>query len=51
MTSAFTERSNNKVSLNYGQFLINLSKSVPDGIVAFFPSYWYLEEIVTTWNK
>ena len=30
--------------------LIEYSKIVPDGIVAFFPSYLYMESIVAAWN-
>ncbi len=26
------------------------SKIVPDGVVAFFPSYLYMESIVAAWN-
>ena len=51
MTTAFSERGNSLVSKNYGEFLINLAKYIPDGIVTFFPSYSYLEEIVTEWKK
>lgn len=27
-----------------------MSKAVPDGLVAFFPSYLYMESIVAAWN-
>lgn len=27
------------------------SKIVPDGVVAFFPSYLYMESIVAAWNE
>ncbi len=51
LTSAFVERGNSVVSKNYGEFLMNLARVVPDGIVCFFPSYSYMEEIVTEWKK
>ena len=35
---------------NFGSILIEYSKIVPDGIVAFFPSYRYMESIVAAWN-
>jgi len=30
--------------------LVEYSKIVPDGVVAFFPSYLYMESIVAAWN-
>ena len=35
---------------NYGALLIELARTVPDGIVCFFTSYMYMEEIVATWD-
>jgi DNA excision repair protein ERCC-2 len=35
---------------NFGSILIEYSKIVPDGVVAFFPSYLYMESIVAAWN-
>lgn len=35
---------------NFGTVLIEYCKTVPDGIVAFFPSYLYMESIVAAWN-
>lgn len=35
---------------NFGSILIEYSKIIPDGIVAFFPSYLYMESIVAAWN-
>lgn len=35
---------------NFGSILVEYSKIVPDGIVAFFPSYLYMESIVAAWN-
>ena len=51
LTSAFSERGNSIVSKNYGELLLDFSKYIPDGIVCFFPSYSYMEEIVTDWKK
>lgn len=35
---------------NYGNLLVEFSKIVPDGLVCFFPSYIYMESIITLWN-
>jgi DNA excision repair protein ERCC-2 len=51
LTTAFSERGNSIISKNYGELLYELSRYVPDGIVCFFPSYSYMEEIVTDWKK
>lgn len=34
-----------------GQSLIRISGTVPDGMVVFFPSYSYLDEVVRQWQK
>lgn len=34
-----------------GQSLIRISGTVPDGMVVFFPSYSYLNEVVRQWQK
>ncbi|NXP75355.1 ERCC2 helicase, partial [Ramphastos sulfuratus] len=36
---------------NYGNLLLELSAVVPDGLVAFFTSYQYLENIVASWYE
>lgn len=35
---------------NFGQIMVEFAKAVPDGIVCFFPSYLYMESIVSMWN-
>jgi DNA excision repair protein ERCC-2 len=40
-----------KIKRNYGTLLLECAKTVPDGLVAFFPSYLYLESIVSSWNE
>ncbi len=37
--------------LDYGNLLIELSLLVPDGIICFFPSYRYMEEVILNWNE
>lgn len=51
ITTSFTVRSDSSVVRNYGNLIISLSKIVPDNIVVFFPSYIYMEEIITTWSE
>lgn len=36
---------------NYGKMLVELSTVVPDGIVCFFVSYLYMDQIVTAWHE
>ena len=35
---------------NYGAMLVELCSTIPDGIVAFFTSYSYLESIISEWD-
>ncbi len=51
VTSKFDTRSDPAVIRNYGDALKELAMVTPDGIVAFFPSYRYLESVVSEWNK
>lgn len=36
---------------NYGNLLLEMSAIVPDGIVGFFTSYQYMENIVASWYE
>ena len=36
---------------NYGKLLLDLAQTVPDGMVAFFTSYSYMQEIVREWHE
>jgi len=51
VTSQFNARENKAVVRNYGALLIDLAKSIPDGIVCFFTSYQYMENVVTEWHE
>jgi DNA excision repair protein ERCC-2 len=51
VSSKFQVRTDPSVVRNYGSILIEFAKCVPDGLVAFFPSYLYMETIVTLWNE
>lgn len=50
ISSKFQVRNDLAVVRNYGNILIEYAKIIPDGIVAFFPSYLYMESIVSAWN-
>merc|ERR1712194_538144 len=39
VSSNFEARDNTAVTRNYGELLLSLAKTVPDGIVCFFTSY------------
>lgn len=51
LTTSFSLRGDPSVVRNYGLLVIELSKVVPDGMVCFFPSYLYMEEIVSLWAE
>ena len=49
MSSKFESRDDTAVIRNYGNLLVEVAASVPDGIVCFFTSYMYLETVVASW--
>lgn len=49
ITSRFEARADTAVVRNYGNLLVDMSAVVPDGIACFFPSYEYMESVVTSW--
>ncbi|XP_048837206.1 general transcription and DNA repair factor IIH helicase subunit XPD [Brienomyrus brachyistius] len=51
ISSKFETREDFAVIRNYGNLLLELSAIVPDGIVAFFTSYTYMENIVASWYE
>ncbi len=50
VSSKFEIRNDLAVVRNYGNILLEYSRITPDGIVCFFPSYLYMESIVSAWN-
>lgn len=50
ISSRFEVRNDPSVVRNYGSILIEYARCVPDGVVAFFPSYLYMESIVAAWH-
>ena len=51
VSTKFDMRDDPNVIQNYGRILIGLAHTVPDGIVAFFVSYSYMENIVSKWHE
>lgn len=51
ISSRFEIRNDPSVVRNYGSLLIEFSKIVPDGLVVFFPSYLYMESIISMWQS
>lgn len=51
MSSKFESRNDIAVIRNYGILLTEMASVVPDGLVAFFPSYTYLESVVASWYE
>uniref|UniRef100_A0A8C2WY42 DNA 5'-3' helicase n=1 Tax=Cyclopterus lumpus TaxID=8103 RepID=A0A8C2WY42_CYCLU len=51
LSSKFETREDFAVIRNYGSLLQEMSAIVPDGIVAFFTSYMYMENIVAAWYE
>jgi DNA excision repair protein ERCC-2 len=50
LTTMFDLRLQPSVILNYGKLLVDMAACIPDGMVCFFPSYSYMEEVITTWH-
>lgn len=51
MTSKFESRTDQAVIRNYGNLLLEMVQVVPDGLVAFFTSYVYMEYIIASWYE
>ena len=51
ISSAFNSREDKSVIINYGILLVEMAKIVPDGIVCFFTSYEYMENVVHEWFR
>ncbi|KAI5179638.1 DNA excision repair protein ERCC-2 [Nematocida sp. AWRm80] len=51
ISSTFSLRTEPSVVRNYGNLVLEMSSTVPDGLVCFFPSYRYMEEAVSAWSE
>ncbi|RCI12699.1 hypothetical protein L249_0612 [Ophiocordyceps polyrhachis-furcata BCC 54312] len=47
---SYQHRGNQALMTELGLAMVNLCSVVPDGVVVFFPSYGYLEEMVRAWQ-
>ncbi|PFH60170.1 hypothetical protein XA68_11358 [Ophiocordyceps unilateralis] len=47
---SFQRRGDGELMRQLGLAMVNLCSVVPDGVVVFFPSYGYLEEVVRAWQ-
>ena len=51
LTSKFEARDDTAVIRNYGSLLAEMVACVPDGVVCFFTSYLYMENVVAAWYE
>ncbi|KAF7181921.1 hypothetical protein CNMCM7691_001309 [Aspergillus felis] len=47
----YDSRDSEKMILDLGRTVATLCQAIPDGVVAFFPSYDYLSRILAIWRK
>jgi len=50
VSTKFEDRGDMGVVRNYGSMLVELCGTIPDGIVAFFTSYSYMESLISEWD-
>ncbi|PKY08956.1 DNA repair helicase RAD3 [Aspergillus campestris IBT 28561] len=50
ISSGFQIRNDPGVVRNYGNIVLDFSRVTPDGVVVFFPSYLYMESIISMWQ-
>mmetsp|Transcript_34561 Transcript_34561/g.97475 ORF Transcript_34561/g.97475 Transcript_34561/m.97475 type:complete len:753 (+) Transcript_34561:3-2261(+) len=50
VSSKFDLRHDMNVIRNYGKMLVEMAQAIPDGLVCFFVSYLYMDQIVSKWN-
>ncbi|KAI1332440.1 DNA repair helicase [Xylariaceae sp. FL0255] len=48
---SFQKRNDKAMIREFGGAILNACTVVPDGVVVFFPSYGYLEEVVQAWSQ
>lgn len=51
LSSKYNDRQTNDIPRNYGHALIGLAENVPDGIVVFFVSYVFMQQVVKMWSE
>eukprot|EP00934_Nitzschia_sp_Nitz4_P005055 Nitzschia sp. Nitz4//scaffold55_size114948//63607//66252//NITZ4_003904-RA/size114948-snap-gene-0.175-mRNA-1//1//CDS//3329554539//5045//frame0 len=50
VSTRFEDRNDLGVVRNYGAMLVELCSVIPDGVVAFFTSYTYMESLISEWD-
>ncbi|KAB5583733.1 hypothetical protein GE09DRAFT_1079921 [Coniochaeta sp. 2T2.1] len=50
ITTGFKVRREPTLVRNYGNLLTEFARITPDGMVVFFPSYLYMEDIISMWQ-
>jgi DNA excision repair protein ERCC-2 len=50
VSTRFEDRGDIGVVRNYGAMLVELCSTIPDGVVAFFTSYSYMESVISEWD-
>jgi DNA excision repair protein ERCC-2 len=50
VSTKYEDRNDLGVVRNYGAMLVELCSVIPDGVVAFFTSYSYMEQLVSEWD-
>ncbi|KAK5660834.1 hypothetical protein OQA88_12205 [Cercophora sp. LCS_1] len=50
ISTSFQVRNDPSVVRNYGNLLTEFARITPDGMVVFFPSYLYMESIISMWQ-
>jgi len=50
ISTKYEDRNDIGVVRNYGAMLVELCSVIPDGVVAFFTSYSYMEQLVSEWD-
>ncbi|KAI2627596.1 DNA repair helicase [Hypoxylon sp. NC1633] len=48
---SFQKRGDKTMIRELGLAILNICAAVPDGVVVFFPSYGYLDEVVAAWGE
>jgi chromosome transmission fidelity protein 1 len=48
---SYQRRGDQEMIKELGLAILNICSIVPDGVVVFFPSYGYLDEVVTAWSR
>ena len=47
----FEKRNSSFLTETLGDSIVQISRRVPDGVIIFFPSYSYLDQVVSSWTR